>query len=314
MASTKMDLKDNPEVPEKISEHKSVQDQELAVKYDSSEDKSEEDVDSGEESGEGGKETGSSQGRKTCKFCGKEFSSKSSRIRHEKNTHTCHLKCGKELPTKHSKIDHEQSSHRHYGKYFKQTKIHACVGLTRKWGLSFEEKCTRKFKSLTSLNYHKLRVHNQPIKCQKCSTEFTKFKEYLKHRRIEQGKPELPSDIKCSKCHQTFSRGDNFTRHLEEVHMEQKIHWQTFYCMELQCSERFNRKEKLDRHVAEKHFSVRHKCDQCGKQFTMDRNLKAHIKNIHSPLPSTFKCQKCEKYYRRKGDLTRHYQDKHNER
>ena len=34
-----MDLKDNPEVPEKISEHKSVQDQELAVKYDSSEDK-----------------------------------------------------------------------------------------------------------------------------------------------------------------------------------------------------------------------------------------------------------------------------------
>ena len=290
-----MDLKDNPEVLEKISEHKSVQDQELAVKYDSSEDKSEEDVDSGEESGEGGKETGSSQGRKICKFCGKEFSSKSSRIRHEKNTHTCHLKCGKELPTKHSKIDHEQSSHRHYGKYYKQTKIHACVGLTRKWGLSFEEKCTRKFKSLTSLNYHKLRVHNQPIKCQKCSTEFTKFKEYLKHRRIEQGKPELPSDIKCSKCHQTFSRGDNFTRHLEEVHMGQKIHWQTFYCMELQCSERFNRKEKLDRHVAEKHFSVRHKCDQCGKQFTMDRNLKAHIKNIHSPLPSTFKCQKCEK-------------------
>ena len=206
-----MDLKDNPEVLEKISEHKSVQDQELAVKYDSSEDKSEEDVDSGEESGEGGKETGSSQGRKTCKFCGKEFSSKSSRIRHEKNTHTCHLKCGKELPTKHSKIDHEQSSHRHYGKYYKQTKIHACVGFTRKWGLSFEEKCTRKFKSLTSLNYHKLRVHNQPIKCQKCSTEFTKFKEYLKHRRIEQGKPELPSDIKCSKCHQTFSRGDNFT-------------------------------------------------------------------------------------------------------
>ena len=51
-----MDLKDNPEVPEKISEHKSVQDQELAVEHDSSEDKSKEDVDSGEENGEGGKQ------------------------------------------------------------------------------------------------------------------------------------------------------------------------------------------------------------------------------------------------------------------
>ena len=71
-----MDLKDNPEVLEKISEHKSVQDQELAVKYDSSEDKSEEDVDSGEESGEGGKETGSSQGRKTCNFVEKSFHQK----------------------------------------------------------------------------------------------------------------------------------------------------------------------------------------------------------------------------------------------
>ena len=175
------------------------------------------------------------------------------------------------------------------------------------------------FSAETSLNYHKLKIHGEAIKCYTCWEKFTDFKEYIKHRRREKGKSEPPSKIKCVKCQESISR-QHLRRHMKEVHKfpqynpfkesAEKNHSCTH------CDKQFQREENMKRHVQEVHsaqMSGRNSCGQCGKSFTLERNLKKHQENAHSPFFSSFNCELCEKSFKQKTSLKRHQKEKHSE-
>ena len=53
-----------------------------------------------------------------------------------------------------------------------------------------------------------------------------------------------------------------------------------------------------------------HKCQQCGKTFSSNKNLKEHVKRIHQG--GLFKCPQCDAKFNVKANLTRHLKT-HNE-
>ena len=239
-------------------------------------------LDSGEENKERNEKSKTMKRPKneTCGVCGKKFKYKSSKVRHEKYRHTYQF--GGFL----CKSDTEKGRGRREGSRYI---------------------CCRRFSNATSLKYHKLNAHNEPIQCKKCSREFTDFKEYTKHRRQEENKPEPPKQLDCDKCGKSFSRLESFKRHLREAH--ERATSKLLSCT--QCGKGpFKRKEGLRRHKEESHGAqksdVENICKKCGKKFTLERNLKSHMEKIHSTFFSTFKCEQCQKSYKRKGDLNRH--------
>ena len=216
----------------------------------------------------------------SCRFCNKMFSTRGSRIHHEKYTH------------------------------LKQKGV-KCRTTPKEAG------CGKMFSNWTSLRYHKLKVHKEAIVCYKCGEKFMDFKEYLKHRRSELSRPEPLSKIKCDKCQKLISR-DHFRRHMKEVHKNpqynpfQKPNEKHHSC--IHCDKQFRREENMKRHIEEVHSvekSGRNSCGQCGKSFTLERNLKRHLENAHSVFFSSFKCDHCEKSFKEKASLKRHQKEKH---
>ena len=97
--------------------------------------------------------------------------------------------CNKLFSTRGNKEDHENYVHKKdpIGK-----SAHSCK--------LADPGCEKVFSNKTSVRYHQLRAHGKAVRCEKCSKEFTDFKEFVKHRRSERGNPEIPVVVKCSIC------------------------------------------------------------------------------------------------------------------
>ena len=220
----------------------------------------------------------------SCQFCNKLFSTKGNKEHHEKYVHK-----------------RDPISKRAY----------FC-----KLG---DPECERFFSSTTSLWYHQLRAHGIALKCQKCSKEFTDFKEFVKHRRSERGDPELRMMGECSICKIPIKR---LKRHMREVHDHEnpiknplQEPTEKHHCCP-HCRRKFKRLENMRRHIEEAHSltnQAQWKCEQCEKSFTLERNLKLHKKRVHSQFPffSTFNCCECEKSFKQKAHLKRHQKEQH---
>ena len=122
------------------------------------------------------------KGALSCQFCNKLFSKKGNKDHHENYVHK------RDLVSKSA--------------YFCKL-----VG----------PQCEKFFSSMTSLRYHQLRAHGKAVTCEKCLKEFTDFKEFVKHRRSERGKPEIPVVGKCRICKIPIS-SRHLKRHMSEVH------------------------------------------------------------------------------------------------
>ena len=215
--------------------------------------------------------------------------------------------CNKLFSTKGNKEDHEKYVHKK-GPISKSA--HFCK--------LADPGCGKVFSSKTSLRYHQLRAHGVAVCCEKCSKEFSNFKEFVKHRRSERGDKELPVVAKCSICKDHIS-SKNLKRHMREVHEiptknPLKELDEMWHCPK--CSREFKRVEKLQRHLAETHSPSNQKkwnCGQCEKSFFFERNLKSHTERVHTHFPfySTFNCNQCEKSFKVKGNLTRHQKEQH---
>ena len=76
-------------------------------------------------------------------------------------------------------------------------------------------------------------------------------------------------------------------RHIKIVHEKQK-----FKCNS--CDDAFNSRTGLKYHFQLKHEDItEHKCDRCGKTYTLLRYLKRHIKYSHENPPKKSKCNLC---------------------
>ena len=222
---------------------------------------------------------------RSCQFCNKLFSSRRNKEVHEKFVH---------------KKDTIPKS------------AHSCKLV--------DPDCEKVFSSKYSLWYHQLRAHGKAVHCEKCSKEFTDFKEFVKHRRSERGSPETHVMVKCSICKRSIS-SQNLKRHMRVVHAKPtknplKEPAEMHHCPH--CSQQFNRVENMQRHIVDIHSLSKNekwKCGQCEKSFFSERNLKLHTKRVHAHFPffSTFNCNQCEMSFKVKGNLTRHQKEQHSD-
>ena len=254
----------------------------------------------------------------TCRYCLRKFSSKSSRIRHEK---IC-----------------ENSGHK--------TKKFDCT------------ECHAHFRTKEGLKAHIIAKHESqgPFKCNSCSKEYKNLTSLLRHcADNEHDYPEIEEKVKqlsdrqlkwpilalpkekckickkmiaayrmdthvkyyhndrmnkCDLCEYKTKRRDNYKRHQREVHSRFKFDFETLndnctskeykYDKEIdgmkivetekqvnydcpKCSSRFHSKEEIEDHLFLKNCKEI-KCQICMKSFTMKQSLIRHMKKFHQDM------------------------------
>ena len=116
-------------------------------------------------------------------------------------------------------------------------------------------------------------------------------------------RPRRVMQLQCTKCDISFKKVHHKLRHDKAFHYEQEI-----YC-EL-CSNVFNRKDSLDRHVRSVHnFNnfIELECSDCRRKFTVKSHLKRHVDakyDVSGNVVNT--CLKCNIDFCSKRDLNSH--------
>ena len=186
--------------------------------------------------------------------------------------------------------------------------------------------CSKSFMSKTSLKYHVDITHSETkpvLTCDHCKKSF--HHEISLRRHIQSIHDHSKSKPKCDLCEKSFSRKDKLNSHLAKVH---QIHDIEFNAAEKALKQdngsyKCNRCSKifvgdrafpdLTRHMVNKCKDlVEILCEECGKQFSNNFNLKRHIKIEHTIEINMFSCNSCDFSSGYKWHLIRHLKKQHN--
>lgn len=147
--------------------------------------------------------------------------------------------------------------------------------------------CDLSFAQANALTCHRrLHTGERPYKCKFCDKSFTQNTILKTHMTLHTGKT-----VKCPDCDKKFSRASYLILHRRE-HTGEKP-----YACEL-CPNRYRQKSHLDRHV-DTHMGVRHKCEECGKEYTKMWSLKMHM--FSHGVKKPFECDQCGQAFIRKN-------------
>ena len=149
------------------------------------------------------------------------------------------------------------------------------------------DQCDTKFRLRKYLEKHirfKHGTNNYP--CEACGTNF-RYPHHLKRHKItihdeNDGKyifagENIVKIFSCEICSKEFKRKDHLNKHLP-THSKSK---DNFFCEF--CEETFSRKDTLKEHIKVYHENpdICYTCQQCGKKFKKNSNLKRHMAGVH---------------------------------
>ena len=95
----------------------------------------------------------------------------------------------------------------------------------------------------------------------------------------------------------------NMLVHVQSIHLKIKN-----YSCNL-CNYQARRSHHLAEHINNIHKSIKHKCDQCEKEFTTRANKSIHVRSVHEQIK--FSCTICDYKATQKSSLTRHIESVH---
>ena len=201
----------------------------------------------------------------------------------------------------------------------------------QKKGLLECEHCSKKYTNTTSLIYHLFLEHSVLPTCPSwvCSSKnnhvFKNFKLYTQHRRSvhrnyltseEHSLKKIPCpDPDCKK---EISR-TNMSKHIRSFHNVSAKNTDTapesktfvYKFVYPHCEKTYKRKDHLSYHIKSKHESILHciatksiACPKCGKQFSNNKNLDLHIRDVHNT--NKYPCKTCGKLFSKKFNQLRH--------
>lgn len=164
-------------------------------------------------------------------------------------------------------------------------------------------KCKNRFKSLEELKEHvsmkNLCTKSQLI-CNMCSKTFETKKKLSQHIKIHQEKAKFI----CDKCGKMYTNQLNLENHKSSVHGDYLDECENVYKCRL-CYEKYNNRTDLyahmKRHAADSQPLL---CDTCGKCFSSNHNLRAHMRNHLDIRPHA--CTFCPKRFRTRLLLKQH--------
>ena len=162
--------------------------------------------------------------------------------------------------------------------------------------------CTKKFKTVTHLKRHIMRVHEgiKKFQCDSCGKKFVEKKDLTKHVLCVH---ENIRNFLCDKCDRHFATNDQLKRHFKFVHEGLRPH----SCEHAGCNKSFARPKELKYHIMAVHEQVRLKCDECEKKFSNPNSLQVHINTCHKGQRAI--CQYCSKEVSYlKGHIAQHHE------
>ena len=151
------------------------------------------------------------------------------------------------------------------------------------------------------------------FECQECDYIATDWKNLRAHRRRKHVRK-----FKCDKCEKSFGYNKDLTRHKNSVHAEGKaknargkkkmskaphITDGRFVCDFDKCSYVGKSKVLLREHKNRQHRPL-FKCDECGRTFGFNKDLKRHKERTH--IAPEFFCGQCNKFYKSKRTYDEH--------
>ena len=179
------------------------------------------------------------------------------------------------------------------------------------------------------MDYHKVRVHIKPHKCDTCGRKFGVASVLKQHIKTHHGEGRR----KCPHCEKTFEGKTVLNKHIKKNHkaLQQKVECPKCNKMVLdlemhllrnhaakenlqcgQCGKKFDNRIKLTSHEYNAHTErIRKeveiemvKCDHCEKMFKKTY-LKLHIKEVHDKIRD-FVCDTCGMAFTQKSSLLKH--------
>ena len=164
------------------------------------------------------------------------------------------------------------------------------------------EHCDVEFAGMTKLLEHINTVHEdaRPYKCSECDRCYAKRKHLNRHMAVAHSgiKP-----FKCDLCDAAFCE----KRHLDNHHLRLHTTERPFKC-DL-CNKGYLHQRELTQHMRSHDEKPTYTCDQCMKTFTQAQYLEWHMKKfINGVCPGEypFKCNVCEKKFKKKAKLNVH--------
>ena len=239
-----------------------------------------------------------------CKFCPKEYLTKSTLNRHQRthsaNKFACHI-CNNIFPIiedlkQHTAIFHKNDwitySCQYCNRKFANNKClrnHKAVHEGVKEGHLPCDICGRKYFKLYDLNKH-IRIHayKGEICCKICKQRFISIESLDQHMKThEEDKPENEEIFFCNVCSTSFSNSSMFVSHLKR-HEDQKQSCEI-------CSAIFLDSDTLEEHYKGHTEILPYKCTFCDKKFAKLEGQKAH-EDVHQK-PRSFECKFCSERF-----------------
>ncbi|XP_063701483.1 zinc finger protein 93-like [Culicoides brevitarsis] len=246
----------------------------------------------------------------TCDACQTLFESYPSLIRHCRKEHgslRVWFCCNSRLYTTTKLFEHANSHKnpnkcRHCGEKFIESKAlrqHKCP--FRKYVTCNE--CGRQFKQKNMLRDH-LKIHfPEYIYCELCGKSFTKKHKFREHMSYDHGNmPQEEMFKPCPICGKLVStRNYGMKDHIRERH--EKVATGPLKCE--QCGKEYSNEKNLKRHVREEHtFGRKFQCQHCDKRFLRAKALKEH-EAIHTGHP-IYVCEYCDAPFKSNGNYYSH--------
>ena len=182
------------------------------------------------------------------------------------------------------------------------------------------DQCNEPYNSGKALMQHMITIHkvkhHLPYNCDYCTMKFSSNQELIDHAQLDElikkSGPILVNSViiaenltaeegtthHCTICDNKFTSETEMDDHIEMVHksipQNQKIHLKVTGDIKIEDGSQY----KL-------------KCSVCKFTTTSDRNMRMHMKAIHSETQKSYKCEQCKTTLRNKGEVLKHAKTKH---
>ncbi|XP_023239227.1 zinc finger protein 431-like [Centruroides sculpturatus] len=215
-----------------------------------------------------------------CGYCNKSFKTKNMLEAHKKiHIEKCNI-CKKEFSSKRSLNVHQR--------FHFDIKPFVC------------EVCNRRFVSISELKRHQSSHNKDSLRfvCDVCKKGFYDKSHLFRHRPAHQRKKHF-----CSHCKVRFKTESRLKLHMQfsclEIHPK-RLPYQCNICKRIYVST-----SSFERHLLAYNNQIHFFCDVCKTKFTSKVKFQTHQKTAHHP-GGNYKCEICNKTFRRKIDLNRH--------